>query len=56
MAFGQGYNKNPGEYYRDRCIAVGENMGLYKGETVSKGRTPNYLPEFIAIESNKRNI
>lgn len=42
--------------YRDRCIAIGEKTGLYKGEMVSKGCTPDYLPEFIAIESNKRNI
>ena len=42
--------------YRSRCIAVGEKNGLYKGEMVSKGCTPNYLPEFIAIESNKRNL
>ena len=42
--------------YRDRCIAVGERTGLYKGKTVSKGCTPEYLPEFIAIESNKRSL
>lgn len=42
--------------YRERCIALGEKTGLYKGEKVSKGCTPNYLPEFITIESNKRNI
>jgi len=42
--------------YRDRCIAVGENTGLYKGEMVSKGCTPDYLPEFISIESKKRNL
>lgn len=42
--------------YRDRCIALGEKTGLYKGEKVSKGCTPNYLPEFITIESNKRNV
>lgn len=42
--------------YRNRCIALGEKTGLYKGEMVSKGCTPNYLPEFIAMESNKRNI
>ncbi|RZJ33386.1 MAG: DNA alkylation repair protein [Flavobacterium sp.] len=41
---------------RDRCIALGEKTGLYKGKTVSKGCTPEYLPEFIAIESNKRNL
>lgn len=42
--------------YRTRCIRVGKKTGLYKGEMVSKGCTPNYLPEFIAIESNKRNL
>lgn len=42
--------------YRKRCIALGEKTGLYKGEMVSKGCTPDYLPEFIAIESSKRNI
>jgi 3-methyladenine DNA glycosylase AlkD len=42
--------------YRNRCIALGEKTGLYKGEMVSKGCTPDYLPEFITIESNKRNI
>ncbi|MBG6236855.1 3-methyladenine DNA glycosylase AlkD [Pedobacter sp. CAN_A7] len=42
--------------YRNRCIVLGEKTGLYKGEMVSKGCTPNYLPEFIAMESNKRNI
>jgi 3-methyladenine DNA glycosylase AlkD len=42
--------------YRNRCIAIGEKTGLYKGEMVSKGCTPDYLPEFIAIESNKRNL
>ena len=42
--------------YRTRCIEVGKKTGLYKGEMVSKGCTPNYLPEFIALESNKRNL
>lgn len=42
--------------YRMRCIAIGEETGLYKDERVSKGCTPNYLPEFIAIESHKRNL
>ncbi len=41
--------------YRARCIALGEQTGLYKDERVSKGCTPNYLPEFIAIEAEKRN-
>ena len=42
--------------YRARCIEIGKTTGLYKGEMVSKGCTPNYLPEFIAMESNKRNL
>jgi 3-methyladenine DNA glycosylase AlkD len=42
--------------YRDRCVALGEKTGLYKGKMVSKGCTPEYLPEFIAIESKKRNL
>lgn len=42
--------------YRERCIALGEKTGLYKGKSVSKGCTPEYLPEFIAIESNKRKL
>lgn len=43
------------EKNRVRCIKLGEKAGLYKDEMVSKGCTPNYLPEFIAIEVNKRN-
>ena len=42
--------------YRKRCVTLGEKTGLYKGEMVSKGCTPDYLPEFIVIESNKRNL
>ncbi len=41
--------------YRSRCVAIGEKTGLYKDEVVLKGCTPNYLPEFIKIEVNKRN-
>lgn len=40
--------------YRQRCIAIGENSGLFKDEVVSRGCTPNYLPEFIRIEVQKR--
>lgn len=43
------------EKYRARCMEIGEKTGLYKDEMVSKGCTPNYLPEFISIEVNKRN-
>ncbi len=42
--------------YRNRCVELGERTGLYKGKMVSKGCTPEYLPEFITIESNKRNL
>ena len=42
--------------YRTRCIEIGKKTGLYKDEMVSKGCTPNYLPDFIAIESKKRNL
>lgn len=41
---------------RKRCVALGEKTGLYKGIMVSKGCTPDYLPEFISIESKKRNL
>ncbi len=40
--------------YRDRLVVLGEEIGLYKGEKVPKGCTPSYLPEFIRIESEKR--
>lgn len=39
---------------RARCIQIGEKTGLYKDEIAAKGCTPNYLPEFIAIEVDKR--
>ncbi len=42
--------------YRKRCVVIGEQTGLYKGEMVSKGCTPDYLPEFIAIEVAKRKL
>lgn len=42
------------EKYRARCVKLGEKTGLYKDEMVSKGCTPDYLPEFISIEVNKR--
>lgn len=42
------------EKNRARCIEIGEQTGLYKDDIVSKGCTPDYLPEFIAIEVNKR--
>ena len=41
--------------FRSRCIALGERTGLYKDEAVHKGCTPNYLPDFIAIQVGKMN-
>ena len=40
--------------YRDRCVRLGESLGLYKDEKVSRNCTPSYLPEFIRIEVAKR--
>ncbi len=42
--------------YRNRCIHIGEKLGLYKDEMVAKNCTPNYLPKFIEQEVNKRNL
>ncbi|EUJ37387.1 hypothetical protein PWEIH_10443 [Listeria weihenstephanensis FSL R9-0317] len=42
------------EQNRAHCIKIGEKTELYKGQVVSKGCTPDYLPEFITIEVNKR--
>lgn len=41
--------------FRAQCIALGERLGLYKDEVVARGCTPNYLPDFITTEVNKRN-
>ena len=40
--------------YRNRCIKLGEQLGLYKDEKVARNCTPSYLPEFIRIEVSKR--
>lgn len=40
--------------YRKQMVAMGEKVGLYKDEKMVNGCTPNYLPEFIRIESEKR--
>lgn len=39
--------------FRSRCIAIGENTGLYRDEIVKRGCTPNYLPELIRIQVGK---
>ncbi len=56
MNFTAGWIAVYDEMYRARCIELGKKTGLYKDEMVSKGCTPNYLPEFITIEVNKRII
>lgn len=56
MNFTAGWIGVYNQKYRTRCIEIGKQTGLYKDEMVSKGCTPNYLPEFIAIEANKRNL
>ncbi len=40
---------------RKRCIAIGEKTGLYRDEKVARNCTPNYLPEWIRIEVEKRS-
>ena len=42
------------EKYRKKCVEIGKKIGLYKGVPVPKNCTPNYLPEFIAIEVAKQ--
>lgn len=41
---------------REKCIKIGEKLGLYKHEVVPRGCTPNYLPKFIETEVNKRKL
>ncbi|SCY78694.1 hypothetical protein [Flavobacterium caeni] len=41
------------QQYRNRCVALGERVGLYKNDVVPRGCTPNYLPELIAIQVAK---
>ena len=42
--------------YRDRCIQMGEKLGLYKDEVVARNCSPDYLPEFIRTEVIKRKL
>ena len=41
--------------YRKECIQLGEKLELYKGDPVARGCTPNYIPDFIEVESAKLN-
>ena len=38
---------------RARCMALGEQVGLYRDEVVPRNCTPSYLPEFIRVEVEK---
>ncbi|MCR9199704.1 MAG: DNA alkylation repair protein [Planctomycetaceae bacterium] len=42
--------------HRSRCVKLGKKLGLYKGEKVPRGCTPSYLPEFIRMEAEKREL
>lgn len=44
------------EKYRQRCIELGERIGLYKDQKVAKHCTPDYLPEWIAIQVAKLKL
>jgi len=39
---------------RPRCLKLGEKLGLYKDDMVSRNCTPAYLPEFLRVEIAKR--
>lgn len=56
MNFAAGWIGVYDKQYRKECIAMGEKHGLYKDEFVHKNCTPSYLPQFIEIEANKRNL
>ena len=43
------------EIYRQKCISIGEETGLYKDEIVPENCTPSYLPRFIQVEVAKLN-
>lgn len=36
------------EAFTDRCVEIGERLGVYKGQKVPKGCTSAYAPEWIA--------
>ncbi len=42
--------------YRQRCIKLGERTGLYKDRKVAKNCTPDYLPEWIAMQVAKLKL
>lgn len=42
--------------YRERCIALGEKLGLYIVDKVPKGCAPSYAPDFIRYELEKKGL
>lgn len=42
--------------FRQRCIELGERTGLYRDRKVAKNCTPDYLPEWIAIQVAKLKL
>ncbi|MEQ8711595.1 MAG: DNA alkylation repair protein [Cyclobacteriaceae bacterium] len=40
--------------HRSRCVTIGETLGLYKDKPVPKNCTPDYLPEWIKMEVEKK--
>ena len=43
------------EPYREKCIEIGEKLGLYKDKPVARNCAPDYLPMFIESELEKRS-
>lgn len=41
------------EKYRQWCIDIGEQSGLYRDEVVARNCTPSYIPAFIEVELAK---
>lgn len=42
--------------FRQRCIELGERTGLYRDRKVAKNCTPDYLPEWIAVQVAKLKL
>jgi hypothetical protein len=42
------------EAFTERCLGIGERLGVYKGQKVSKGCTSAYAPEWIAAGIRRR--
>lgn len=42
------------EAFTERCVEIGERLGVYKGQKVPKGCTSAYAPEWIAAGVRRR--